>query len=238
MGLNLFLRTHKCGNKYTEDVHRLWGVPLVQAQPAAASAILAFDKPDSITNVRCRNFGYDILSEAQLLDNNNTRMLAFTRHPASFVHSATLYHLRGDEKWTHTLLKPHFGGKTHAQALQDAKSEAARQIVTMVTFKTLYEKQASLAALFDAPNCLRVRTEDLFTSTDPEYYQNIAKFLRLEGDENFVQALKDASPAFRTKLPSHSTSAFQLEDPYTALVDEARAYYDEHFAGFATRLGY
>lgn len=110
---------------------------------------------------------------------------------------------------------------------------------------------------------MRVKTEDLFTSTDSEYYQGIAKFLRLENEgsftdavkktsyyqgvakflrlehqSSFTDALKKASPAFMSKLPSHSTGAFKFSDPYSQLGQAAKDHYDEHFAGFASRLGY
>lgn len=239
MPLNLFLLSHKCGNNYVQNLHKLTDVPFRNSvMRDQASSIPAHDLPNTVTNIRCRNFSYATLSEADLLDRPETRYLIFTRHPASFVRSASLYHLRGGEKWARQTPQPHFDGKPLTQALREAQNDAEREILTMIQFRDLYLRQTSFTVLFEKPNCLRIRTEDLFTTKDPAYYRTVAEFLRLADWPGFIEALKQASPAFKNELPKHSTGAFKSRDPYAALADGSKEYYDENFSQFASALGY
>lgn len=137
MPMNLFLLTHKCGNNYFKNLHRLSSVPSASCEPNEAMPVQSPGKSNAIINVRCRNFGYDDLLDGQLLDSIDTRFFVITRHPASFVLSATKYHHRGSEKWARNMPQAHFGGRPLTQALQEAENAAARQIVTMIHFKYL-----------------------------------------------------------------------------------------------------
>ena len=62
--------------------------------------------------------------------------------------------------------------------------------------------------------------------------------MRLANNVKFTMSLMKASPAFKLKLPRHSTGSFRVQHPYFILEEEAREYFDENFALYAERLGY
>ncbi|MFD0985876.1 hypothetical protein [Methyloligella solikamskensis] len=238
--LNLFILFHKCGNNYTMKVHRHdRGTRFVESvQPPAADTIPNHDVAGVPVNVRCRNFGLRVLERNGLLEIDDARFLVFTRHPASFILSAVKYHLPGVEDWAIKKSQPHLGGMSLTAALNATDDEAERQIVAMIHFEGLYQRQASFADCFDRDDFRRVRCEDLFATDDPDYFMEIAKFLRLDTRPQFVRALQKASPAGMKRLPGQSTGAFRERDPYGALAPRAQDYYDEHFRRFADALGY
>ncbi len=238
--LNLFLLFHKCGNNYVKAVHqhdrRTRFVESVT--PEEAGEIPGYDVAGTPVNVRCRNFGLRVLKRDDLLSIPDARFLVFTRHPASFILSAVKYHLAGVEEWAVKKPQPLFGGLPLTEALRQAEDDAERQIIAMMRFQSLYERQASFAEIFGDERFMRVRCEDLFANAEPEYFLTIANFLRLGDRTKFVRALQKASPGNMKKLPGHSTGAFKERDPYAALAPRAKDYYDEHFSGFARQLGY
>lgn len=238
--LNLFLLFHKCGNNYVKAVHRHDRIVrfVESIQPAEADRMPEHDHPGVAVNVRCRNFGLDTLERNDLLSIPDARFLVFTRHPASFVLSAVKYHLAGVEEWAVKKPDPLFGGLPFTQALRGAQDDAEREIMAMMRFRSLYERQASFAKTFEDERFMRVRCEDLFANAEPGYFLEIANFLRLGDRTRFVRALQKASPANMKTLPDHSTGAFKKRDPYAALAPRAKDYYDEHFSGFARQLGY
>lgn len=238
--LNLYCLFHKCGNNYIQNVHRIYkNVRFVRSvTPAEAGSIPMHDRWFRTVNVRCRNFGIDTLQEHGLPEMSNVRLLIFTRHPASFVLSAVKYHLRGLEHWAATEPQPELGGIPLAQGLREAPDDAHRQIIVMRQFRWLYERQASLMALLNGAQVKRVKCEDLFTNTTDAYFQEIADFLGLGRRRGFIKALKQASPAFKTNLPSHATGAFQSENPYEKLGRPAKAFYDSEYKVFEETLGY
>lgn len=238
--LNLYCLFHKCGNNYVQNVHRIYnGVRFVRGvTPNEAGSIPKNDRWLRIVNVRCRNFSHETLKEHRLLELPSVRLLIFTRHPASFILSAVKYHLRGNEPWAANDPQPHLGGIPLTQGLREAPDESQRQIIVMRQFRWLYERQSSLMVTVDDAHVMRVKCEDLFNSTSDTYFQGIADFLRLGRRRRFIEALKEASPAFRTSLPSHSTGAFQATDPYEKLGRDAQAVYDRDYKGFEAALGY
>ena len=239
MALNLFLLFHKCGNNYVQDVHRRTEVPFVPSiLPSDAGEIPQHDEKEQVTNIRCRNFDFDTLAQNSLLDRPGYRYVVFTRHPASFILSAVKYHRRGNEEWAANEPQPHLGGRSLTRALNQAWTASRRQIHVMTHFKYLYERQASLMSLLGSENVIRVKCEDIFAERDPAYYSELTRFLRLQADETFVEALKSASPAFKKKLPRHSTGEFAHSDPLRRLGRRARAHYEKHWSGFATALEY
>lgn len=237
--INCLLLFHKCGNNYANNVHRLSRRTryVRSVEPGDAETLRAFNVDGKVTNLRCRNFGRAEVERSGALDDDAARFLVFTRHPASFVWSAAKYHERGIEEWATMRPLQSLNGKTLTQALRDAESLDEKHITIMNHFAFLYERQASLMEFEDDPRFKRLRTEDLFNAHEPAYYQDIAQFLRLPS-RGFQRALMKASPAFKRKLPKHSTGAFQIKDPYQDFGDQARAHYDEHWLPFATRLGY
>lgn len=86
-------------------------------------------------NIRCRNFTRDSTEKIlNMLGNKSTRYFIFTRHPASFFRSATIYHLRGNEKWCKNKKLKHFAGKTLYQSLHDCKNFGEQLVVSMKHF--------------------------------------------------------------------------------------------------------
>lgn len=237
--INCFLLYHKCGNNYTINVHKLTRktryVPNVQIRTADR---LNLPRRGEVVNFRCRNLDFATLEQHGVIARDDARFLVFTRHPASFILSATKYHHRGDEKWARTEPQPHLDGRSLTDALRATEDEGERQIITMTHFHWLYERMTSFAPHFDDPRFLRLRTEDLFVTNDPAYYQRIADFLRLSAEPSFVEALKQASPAFKRDLPAHSTGSFQHGNPLERLAPAAQAFYAENWQGFATQLDY
>ena len=130
------------------------------------------------------------------------------------------------------------GGIPLAEALAKAESEADRYIVSMIHFEPLYRIMTSFLEYMNDPRFLRLKVEELFTQTDDRYYQQIADFLRLGDKPQFVEALKQASPAFKQELPKHSTGAFRAKQPYAQFETKAKEYFDEHLVPYATQLGY
>ena len=240
MTVNLYLLTHKCGNNYIQQVHRIArSVPFVKSvQPGQAYNVLKKDAPRSGTFVRCRNFGHDHVMQATAHDPSRFRFVIFTRHPASFVLSATKYHLRGGEAWATTRKQEHLDGMTLNDALHVVKTEAEQQIVVMRHFVDHYRRQSSLMRLLGGDNAIRLKTEDLFTESNESYYHDIAEFVGMNAGSRYSMALMKASPAFRDSLPTHSTGAFKDSSPRDRIVGEAGAYYDEHFLPFQEKLEY
>lgn len=251
--INCFLVFHKCGNNYVKNVHRIdLGTKFIDSvKPEDAETIRNFDKNNRVVNVRCRNFDSSAIEKSGLIDIESTRFLLFTRNPASFIWSATNYHKRGGEKWATTIPQQHLGGKTLTQALQEEKTVDAQHIVTMKHFSRLYDKKVSLLSYLDRSNFLRIRCEELFNNTDDAYFKDIAQFLRCtrEGsslfrflrrsdDPAFIYALKKASPAFKKRLPKHSTGSFRIGNPYLKLGTEAKEYYDQNWLDYEVKLGY
>ncbi|TPW27109.1 hypothetical protein FJU08_21130 [Martelella alba] len=238
--VNCFMLFHKCGNNYSIDLHKhtknICYVSNVTID--TADKINGLHRRD-IANARCRNFDVETLRRHGILTREDARFLVFTRHPASFVLSATKYHLRGDEKWARTTPQPHLGGRSLTDALRAAGDEGERQIITMTHFAWLFERMVSFVPYFDDPRFKRLKVEDLFTTKDVSYYQDIASFLRLEGHSGFLDALKNASPAFKTDLPRHSTGTFRREgDPLEKLEAVARDHYMMNWQTYSDRLGY
>ncbi len=236
---NCFLLFHKCGNNYTNALHRLdRGQPYVRDVRMVTARRINRPRPGRIVNFRCRNFDLACLVEHGLLHRPDARFVVFTRHPASFVLSATRYHLRGTEAWARRTAQPHLGGQTLTGALRAAPDEGARQIITMTHFSWLFERMVSFVPCFEERAFLRIRIEELFTARDPAYYEQLAAFLRLGDRAAFRRALMAASPAFKPSLPDHATGSFRQADPVSALAPAARAYYAAHWQQFAERLGY
>lgn len=251
--INCFLLFHKCGNNYIHNVHRIdtRTIYIRDVLPRQAANIIEYDKGGTVVNIRCRNFDYETIQTSGLLNIESTRFLIFTRDPASFIFSAVKYHLRGGEEWAVKEPQQALDGKTLTQALREASSPDEQQIIIMKQFAWLFEKQVSLLKYVDDPRFLRVRCEDLFTTTEEAYFSNIASFLRCtkrpsfitsllrrSKEPSFLYALKAASPAFRKKLPTHSTGAFKIEAPYQALGDKAKTHYDTHWMKYARALNY
>ncbi|ODA68128.1 hypothetical protein A7A08_01299 [Methyloligella halotolerans] len=238
--LNFFILFHKCGNSYVKAVHKHDRKTrfVMSVRPGEADTLLGHDEPGTPVNVRCRNFGLNVVEQHNLLSVDDARFLVFTRHPASFILSAVKYHLRGSEEWAVNRPEPHLGGVSFTTALNATDDEAERQIIAMTQFESLYERQASFAECFAGEKFMRVRCEELFATADPEYFERIAEFLRLDDRPKFARALRKASPSSMRWLPGHSTGAFQERDPYAALAPRAKDHYDRHFRRFADRLGY
>lgn len=237
--LNIFLLFHKCGNNYILNVHKLYDKLhfISSVRPDESSSIVNYDS-DGITNIRCRNFGHAEIQKSHVLKLRTARFLIFTRHPASFILSAAKYHLRGVEEWAVKKPQAILGGKTLTQALRNSSNLDEQHIIIMKQFGDIYKKKASLLSYLNDNRFMRVRCEDIFTATEPDYYISIAEHLRLSGNPFFLNALKAASPAFRTNLPDHATGSFKIADPYEALGDQAKGYFDEHWRSFALRLDY
>ncbi|MDU8929179.1 hypothetical protein RXV86_17430 [Alisedimentitalea sp. MJ-SS2] len=240
--LNLYCLFHKCGNKYVANAHRQYRGSSVDfvpdVVPEQAGSVPSFDQANRAINVRCRNFGFDDLNDNGLLDMPDVRFLVFTRHPASFILSAVKYHLRGTERWAQSELLSRIGDVPLTPALQGARNAAEQQIIAIRQFLGIYERQASLVPLFDDERVMRVTCEELFTTTSDDFFQGVAEFLRVGHSRRFVQALKNASPAYKADLPKHSTGAFRLTNPYSLLEPEAQAEYDKEFRGIEKVLGY
>jgi len=238
--INCFLLFHKCGNSYIRNVHRVYTeTPFINSVlPSEAYKIIEHDKSETIVNLRCRNFSDETIENNGLSDIKSARFLIFTRNPASFILSAAKYHLRGGEQWAVKKPNPILGNKTLTQALREATSLDEQQIVIMKQFDYLYKKQVSLLKYIDNPRFLRVRCEDIFTTTEESYFSSIANFLRLSDRPSFLHSLKAASPAFKKELPRHSTGSFKTENPYLALGNTARGYYDSHWKEYARVLDY
>ena len=239
--INCFLLFHKCGNNYVINVHRVDTETsfIESVLPQEASNIFEYDKGGSVVNFRCRNFDYETIETSGLLNIESARFLIFTRDPASFIFSAVKYHLRGGEEWAVKEPQQSLDGKSLTQALREATSPDEQQIIIMKQFDWLYERQVSLLKYINDPRFMRVRCEDLFTTTDEAYFSNIVSFLRLSQRPPFLQALKVASPAFKKELPKHSTGSFKIETPYHALGDSmAKSYYDAHWKEYARALNY
>lgn len=238
--LNLFLLFHKCGNNYVNNVHNY--TPHVtyfdNFERYNASEIIRCDHVHDVINVRCRNFNYSTLKNNNLLNCNSTRFLVFTRNPASFIISATNYHLRGSEAWAVTQPQPHFNGKSFNGALKEAMSDDDRYIITMRQFAWLFESMISFMSILDDSRFMRIRNEDLFLNKEDEFFIRLSEFLRLSSDVLFINALKRASPSFKNKLPGHSTGAFKIEHPYLLFGDKAKNFYDENYAHYEKILGY
>lgn len=236
---NIILVFHKCGNNYTINAHKLdRGVRYARDVRYPTAERINLPRRGKLVNYHCANFDLDTLNRLGVLAQPNARFLVMTRHPASFVLSATRYHLRGHEKWARTVAQPHLGGQTLTAALHAAATEGEQQIISMTHFTWLYQRMTSFVPKFDDPAFMRVKVEDLFVTRDEYYYQKIADFLRLGERARFVEALKGASPAFKHSLPAHSTGSFQHSDPLASLAPEARAFYQENWQGFAMQLGY
>ena len=231
---------HKCGNNYVNNVHMLYsGTQYFRSlQPHEYASFSKLEKTEDFVNVRCRNFGLSDIKNFNLLEDKESRFLIFTRHPASFIVSAAKYHTRGEEEWARTRALNSLGGLTLHGALNDASSDSEKYLIIMKHFKFIYEKQASLSNLFGDYRCLQVKTEELFSSIDPEYYRNIAKFLRLGDSEEYINALMMSSPAFQTKLPNHATGVFKTHNILSTFDAVARSYFEEHFVNYGEALGY
>ncbi|NCC53549.1 MAG: hypothetical protein EOM20_20380 [Spartobacteria bacterium] len=238
--LNIYLLFHKCGNNYVLNVHRIDTETafIKSVVPNEAANIVEHDKGETIVNVRCRNFGYGDIKESCLLNVESARFIIFTRNPAGFILSAAKYHYRGCEEWAVKKHQKDLGGKTLTQALRDSTSLDEQHIIIMKHFDWLYKKQVSLLKLVNDQRFLRVRCENLFTTTEENYFSNLANFFRLSKEPSFLNALKAASPAFKKKLPNHSTGSFKVENPYDALGDEAKSYFDAHWLEYARTLDY
>lgn len=252
--INCYLLFHKCGNSYVLNVHRIDKKTgfVNSVPPDEAASVGGHDRPGSAVNIRCRNFGSEALEATGLLDVESARFLIFTRDPASFICSAAKYHLRGGEAWAVEKAQAALGGQTLTQVLRDAESPDEQHIAIMMQFGWLYERQVSLLEHLTDSRFMRVRCEDIFTSTEEAYFARIASFLRCSArpsildrllrhssnEPRFLSALKAASPAFKQKLPKHSTGAFAIESPYHALGPKAKRYYDAHWKGYARALGY
>lgn len=252
--INCYLLSHKCGNNYILNVHRIDKktrfVPSVKRHEAAS--VGRHDRPGSVVNIRCRSFDSDALEATGLLEVGSARFLILTRDPASFIFSAVRYHLRGGETWAVERPQAALNGKTLTQALREAESPDEQQIVIMKQFTQLYERQVSLLKHLSDSRFMWVRCEDIFTTTEDAYFARIASFLRCSArpsilsrllrsarnEPYFMSALKAASPAFKQKLPKHSTGAFAIENPYYVLGPKAKRYYDAHWKGYARLLGY
>ena len=237
--INCYLLFHKCGNNYILNVHHLdKQTDFVRSvTPNEAASISGLDKPKSLVNIRCRNFGSETLGATGLIDDESARFLIFTRDPASFIFSAARYHLRGGEAWAVEKAQKALSGQTLTQALRNATNPDEQQIVIMKQFGWLYRRQASLLKYLGDSRFMQVRCEDIFTSTEDTYFASIASFLRCN-EPRFLCALKAASPAFKEKLPDHSTGAFAIESPYDALGPEAKQYYSAKWKKYACALGY
>jgi hypothetical protein len=251
--INCFLLFHKCGNNYVQNVHRIDTATIYinSVKEHEAANIIEYDKSGTVVNVRCRNFNYETIKTSGLLNIESARFLIFTRDPASFIFSAAKYHLRGSEKWAVKEPQQSLDGKTLTQALREATSPDEQQIIIMKQFDWLYESQVSLLKYINDPNFFRVRCEDIFTTTEEAYFSNIASFLRCSKrpsfitsllrrskEPSFLYALKVASPAFKNKLPKHSTGSFKIENPYHALGGKAKSFYDAHWMEYAQALDY
>lgn len=239
--INCFLLFHKCGNNYVLNVHRIdTKTQFIRSiQPPEVANIVEYDKPGTIVNLRCRNFDDNTIENSGLLNVESARFLIFTRDPASFILSAVKYHLRGREEWAVKKTQKIHGDKTLTQALKEANSLDEQQIIVMKQFDSLYMKQVSLLKYLNDPRFLRIRCEDIFTTTEEAYFSNIARFLRFSDRSTFLRALKAASPAFkRIMLSRHSTGAYKVENPYLALSGTARDYYDAHWMEYAQALNY
>lgn len=238
--LNFYLLFHKCGNNYVNNVHELYGGTeyFKSLEPSDDVSFAAYQNTKDIVNVRCRNFGLQDVEKFNFLKDENARFLVFTRNPASFIVSAAKYHTRGEEEWARTRPLKTLGGLTLHRALNEASSASEQYIIIMKHFKFLYEKQASFAGLFNDDCFLQVKTEELFVNKDTDYYQEIANFLRLGDSADYVNALMQASPAFKTKLPNHSTGTFKEDNILSTFDDGAREYFEEHFSKYGEVLGY
>ena len=203
-----------------------------------AADVVKHDQSGTVVNVRCRNFDYETIETNGLLEIESSKFLIFTRDPASFIISAAKYHLRGDEKWAVNRPLRALGRKTLTRALRAATSLDEQQIVIMKHFGKLYRKQVSLLKYMNNPRFLRIRCEDLFTTKEEAYFSNIASFLRCSDRPSFLNALKVASPAFKKSLPKHSTGAFKIKNPYHALGEKARDYFDTNWMEYARSLNY
>lgn len=238
--LNFYLLFHKCGNNYANNVHELYnGTKYVESlEPGEEVSFAEYEESQDIVNVRCRNFGLQNIERHNFLADNNARFLVFTRNPASFVVSAAKYHTRGEEEWARTRPLQTLGGQTLHAALNNASSDSEKYIITMKHFKFLYEKQASLSKLFSDQRCMQIKTEELFVNKDPDYYRAIAKFLRLGDSSDYINALMQASPAFKRDLPKHSTGTFRNQDILSTFDNEAKDYFEKHFSKYGEYLGY
>lgn len=236
---NYYLLFHKCGNNYVKNIHEIdRETPFVSSIEPNETDELECQENTGVLNVRCRNFGSADIEAHGFTRESESRFLIFTREPASFILSAVKYHLRGEEEWARTLKQIKFDNMSLTDALNNTSNDDERYIIVMKQFKHLYEKQASLANYFQHPSFMRLKVEDLFTSADPEYYRNIAKHFRLEGNTDYINALMQSSPAYKKELPKHSTGAFRVNNALAKFGGKARSYYEEHFAAFAEVLGY
>ena len=252
--INCYLLFHKCGNNYVLNVHRIDKETsfVKSVRPHEAADIAGHDRPGVCVNIRCRNFGSEALEATGLMDDESARFLIFTRDPASFIISAAKYHLRGGEQWATGTAQEALSGQTLTQALRSADTPDDQQIVIMKQFDYLYKQQVSLLKYLSDSRFMRVRCEDIFTSTENAYFAKIASFLRCSAEPSYVDtsshhagsesrflsALKAASPAFMQTLPHHSTGSFVVESPYHALGAEAKQYYNAHWKEYARALGY
>ena len=238
--INCFLLFHKCGNNYVMNVHCADPEThfIESVEPHEADNIIRYDKYGTVVNIRCRNFDDETIKTSGLLKIKSAKFALFTRNPASFILSATQYHLRGSEEWAIKQPQKLLLGKTLTQALREATSLDERQIITMKQFDWLYQKQVSLLKYLKDPRFWRIRCEDIFTTTDETYFSDLADFLRCSDKPSFLNALKVASPSFNKELPPHSTGAFKIENAYNVLGKEARDYYDLHWMKYARALSY
>lgn len=225
--INCFLLFHKCGNNYIREVHRKTkNIDFREIKAGKANKISQERTSEKIINFRCRNFSASTLIENDLLDIPFIKFVFFTRHPISFIKSAAKYHSRGPEAEHRELTKALLATKGNLDL---------QQIIIMKYFKHLYDHQTSLMQFADDKRFLRVKCEELFTTKNEYFFKDLQKFLRLENDINFLNALKSSSLAFKKVLPSHSTESFRDNKPLGA---EAQSYYNEHWKHFEDTLGY